>query len=66
MLAHTNGLMEHNNGYVGINPKYNILVTALRTAVENGKGSLDKQATSHDTSLILSVIVNVAAGIAAL
>ena len=24
------------------------LITALRTAVENGEGSLDKEATSHD------------------
>jgi hypothetical protein len=48
MLAHTKRLMEHNNGYVAINPKHNKLVTSLRTAVENGEGSLDKEATSHD------------------
>lgn len=48
MLAHTKRLMEHNNGYVAINPKHNKLVTSLRTAVENGEGSLDKDATSHN------------------
>jgi hypothetical protein len=48
MLAHTKRLMEHNNGYVAINLKFNKLITSLRTAVENGEGSLDKEATSHD------------------
>lgn len=33
---------------VAINPKFGKLVTALRTAVENGEGMLDKDATSHD------------------
>ena len=33
---------------VAINPKHMKLVTALRTAVENGEGNLDKEATSHD------------------
>ncbi|MGA6989110.1 MAG: hypothetical protein WBX81_01730 [Nitrososphaeraceae archaeon] len=32
---------------VAINPKHSKLTTALHTAVENGEGSLDKQATSH-------------------
>jgi hypothetical protein len=40
--------MEYQNGYVAINPKHNKLITALRTAVENGKGSLDEDATSYD------------------
>jgi hypothetical protein len=30
---------------------FNKLVTAWRTAVENGEGSLDKDATSHDDFL---------------
>jgi hypothetical protein len=34
--------------YVEINPRFNKLVTALRTAVENGEGSVDKEATSYD------------------
>ena len=40
--------MEYQNGYVAMHPRYNKLITALRTAVENGEGSLDKEATSHD------------------
>jgi hypothetical protein len=49
MLAHCKELMEYQNGYVAINPKHNKLIIALRTAVENGEGSLDKEVTSrHD------------------
>ena len=40
-------LMEYQNGYVTIHPRYIKLITAIRTAVENGEGSLDKEATSH-------------------
>ena len=31
--------------------RHNKLITALRTAVENGEGVLDKEATSHDDLL---------------
>jgi hypothetical protein len=48
MLAHTKELLEYQNGMVAINPKHTKLITALRTAVENGEGSLDKAATSFD------------------
>jgi hypothetical protein len=48
MLAHCKELMEYQTGYVAINPSHNKLITALRTAVENGEGSLNKEATSHD------------------
>ena len=48
MLAHAKAMMEYHNGQVAINPKHNKLVTVLRMAVENGEGSLDKEATSHD------------------
>ena len=48
MLAHTKAMMEYHNGQVAINPKFPKLVTAFRTAVENGDGMLDKDATSHD------------------
>ena len=48
MLAHAKELLEYQNGMVVINPKHNKLITALRTAVENGEGYLDKEATSHD------------------
>jgi hypothetical protein len=48
MLAHTKEMIEYNKGQVAIHPRFNKLITALRTAVEKGEGSLDKEATSHD------------------
>ena len=48
---HTQELLEYQNGMVPIHPRFNKLITALRTAVENGEGSLDKEATSHDVLL---------------
>lgn len=51
MLAHAKEMLEYQNGYVAINPKHTKLITALRTAVENGEGMLDKEATSHDDLL---------------
>ena len=48
MLAHCKELLEYQNGMVSIHPQFNKLITALRTAVENGEGVLDKEATSHD------------------
>ena len=48
MLAHCKAMMEYQNGYVAIHPRFNKLITSLRTAVENGEGMVDKEATSHD------------------
>jgi hypothetical protein len=48
MLAHCKELMEYQTGYMAIHPSHNKLIIALRTAVENGEGSLDKEATSFD------------------
>ena len=48
MLAHCKELMEYQTGYVAISPSHTKLITALGPAVENGEGSLDKEATSHD------------------
>jgi hypothetical protein len=48
MLAHCNELLEYQNGMVSIHPRDNKLITALRTAVENGEGVLDKAVTSHE------------------
>jgi hypothetical protein len=48
MLAHAKELLAYQNGMVAIHPKHNKLITALRTAVENGEGILDKETTSHD------------------
>jgi hypothetical protein len=52
--------LEYRNGLMAIHPKYNKLITALRTAVESGEGSLDKDATSFDDAfdaLRLSLII---------
>ncbi|MGC1131707.1 MAG: hypothetical protein WA941_02700 [Nitrososphaeraceae archaeon] len=38
-------MLEYQNGIVAIHPRHNKLITALRTAVENGEGSLDREAT---------------------
>jgi hypothetical protein len=48
MLAHCKEMLEYHNGQVAINPRHSKLKTALRTAVENGEGALDKEATSHN------------------
>jgi hypothetical protein len=49
MLAYAKKLMEYGSGVVAINPtKHTKLITALRTAVEKGEGTLDKEATSYD------------------
>jgi hypothetical protein len=47
MIAHCKEMMEYQNGLMAIHPKFNKLITVLRTAVEN-EGSLDKEATNHD------------------
>lgn len=48
MLAHAKEMLEYQNGRVAIHPWHNKLIIALRTAVENGEGLLDKEATIHD------------------
>ena len=40
-------LLERDGGYIAINPKFDKLITSLRTAVEN-EGMLDNEATSYD------------------
>ena len=50
-------MLEYQNGMVAIYPGHNKLIFALRTTVENGEGSLDKEATSHDDlQIIFSVL----------
>lgn len=44
-------LMEYDGGSIAIHPKFDKLITSLRTAVEKGDGSLDKEATSYDDTL---------------
>jgi hypothetical protein len=48
MLTHTKKVLEYNSGSIAINPRFDKLITSLRTAVENGEGLLDKEATSYD------------------
>jgi hypothetical protein len=48
MLALCKEMLEYKNGQIAIHPRFNKLITALRTAVENGEGVLDKETTSHD------------------
>jgi hypothetical protein len=48
MLAHSKKVLEYGNGGIAIHKSFTKLITALKTAVEKGEGSLDKDATSHD------------------
>jgi len=49
MLAHCKLMLEKE--YLEINPRFAKLVTSLRTAVENGEGVLDKEATNYDANI---------------
>ena len=40
MLAHCKELLEYQNGMVAIHSRHNKLITAFRTAVENGEGTV--------------------------
>ncbi len=51
MLADAKKIIAYNQGTIAINPRFDKLITSLRTAVEKGEGSLDKDATSHDDIL---------------
>jgi hypothetical protein len=49
MLLHAKKVLEiGNDGGLILHPSFNKLIVALRTAVEKGDGSLDKDATSFD------------------
>jgi hypothetical protein len=47
MLGNCKMFLEREGGYIAINPKFDKLITSLRTAVEND-GVFDKEATSYD------------------
>jgi hypothetical protein len=48
MLGHCKMILENDGGHIAINPdKFDKLITALRTAVDND-GTLDKEATSYN------------------
>jgi hypothetical protein len=48
IAAHSKKIVEYNQGTIAISPRFVKLITSLRTAVEKGKGTLDKDATSFD------------------
>ena len=49
MLIHTKELLEYEaRPLIGINSKFDKLITALRTAVSDDMGRLDKESTSYD------------------
>ena len=45
MLAHTKSIVESNGKGLSIHPRFNKLITSLRTAVENGEDALDEETT---------------------
>jgi hypothetical protein len=47
MLGHCKMIMENEGGHIAINPIFDKLITALRTAVDND-GMLDKESTSYN------------------
>jgi hypothetical protein len=47
MLAHAKKILGYNQSAIVISPRFDKLITSLRTAVEKGEGSLDKEATSY-------------------
>ena len=51
MFIHTKELLEFEIPIVAINPKFEKLTTALRTAISDDLGKLDKEATSYDNVL---------------
>ena len=52
MLIHTKELLEYEaRPLIGINSKFDKLITSLRTAVSDDAGRLDKEATSYDDVL---------------
>jgi hypothetical protein len=47
MLGHCKMILEHQPPKIAINPKFDKLITSLRTAVDND-GTLDKESTSYN------------------
>jgi hypothetical protein len=51
MLIHTKELLEFDDTIIAINPKFDKLITLLRTALSDYLGKLDKEGTSYDNVL---------------
>ena len=47
MLGHCKMILENEGGRIAINPKFDKLITSLRTAVDVD-GTLDKESTSYN------------------
>jgi hypothetical protein len=48
-LAQTKKVLEYKGGGIAFNPKFDKLITSLRTTVDkNGVGALDKEATRYN------------------
>lgn len=51
MIMHSKELLEHERPLVAINPKFEKLITSLRTATSDDLGKLDKEQTSYHNVL---------------
>jgi hypothetical protein len=51
MLIHTKELLEFETAVIAINPMFEKLTIALKTAISDDMGKLDKEATSYDNVL---------------
>ncbi len=51
MIMHTKELLEHERPLIAINPKFEKLITSLRTAISLDDGKLDKDQTSYHNVL---------------
>jgi hypothetical protein len=51
MIMHTKELLEHERPLITINPKFEKLITSLRTAISDDLGKLDKVETSYHNVL---------------
>lgn len=51
MLLHTKELLEHERPLVAINPRFDKLITALRTCISDDLGKVNKEQTSYDDLL---------------
>ena len=51
MIMHTKELVEHERPLIAINPKFEKVITSLRTAISDDLGKLDKEQTSYHNVL---------------
>jgi hypothetical protein len=51
MLVHTKELLEYERPLIAIHPKFEKLITSLRTATSDDLGKLDKEQTSYHNVL---------------